>query len=95
MTCEVIAAARTVGGALVCGDPGTAESIPATFGRCGALMSVGFPTGAFDAIASQTPMSFCAARCIHMYTHQRSDVQHCPHGTCGVRGVVREVVRKG
>ncbi len=42
-------------GAVVCGGAGTVESIPATFGRRGALMSVGFPTGAFDAIASQTP----------------------------------------
>ncbi|GGY48573.1 hypothetical protein GCM10010299_63490 [Streptomyces tanashiensis] len=53
------AAAGTPGrGDVVCGGPGTVESIPATFGMCGALMSVGFPTGAFDAIASQTPMSF-------------------------------------
>lgn len=45
----------------VCAETGTVGSIPATFGRCGALMASGFPTSAFCRIASQTPMSFCAA----------------------------------
>ncbi len=54
-------AVRTGAGAVVCGAAVTAGSIPATFGRCGALMASAFPPGAIRHIASQTPRLCCAA----------------------------------
>lgn len=57
-------------------------------------MAVGFPTGALRRIASQTPMSCCAAigatTCTrpHMYTQKQGDVQHCPYDIYGVHGTL-------
>ncbi|GGZ24118.1 hypothetical protein GCM10010365_50430 [Streptomyces poonensis] len=65
-------------GAAVCAGDGTVESIPATFGRCGAFIASGFRTGAFYSIASQTPMSFCAA----------SDVSTCTRTCEGMSSIV-------
>lgn len=58
-------------GATVCAGEGTVESIPATFGGCGAFMASGFPTGAYCSKASQTPMSFCAAGSVSTCTRTR------------------------
>lgn len=65
----------------VCAETGTVGSIPATFGRCGALMAADFPTSAFRRIASQTPMSFCVAIRASACTrapHVHAQVRRCP-----------------
>lgn len=75
--------------AAVWAGEGTDASIPATFGACGAVMASGSPDGAYCSRASQTPMSFHLAKCLHMYTHSSGDVQHCPAGIPGVREASR------
>ena len=58
-------------GATVCAGEGTVESIPATFGGCGAFIASGFQTCAYCSKASQTPMSFCTASSVSTCTRTR------------------------
>ncbi|AQY20408.1 hypothetical protein T261_04198 [Streptomyces lydicus] len=60
--------------------------------ECGILLSdvvryVG-PLNFLNSIANPHVM-LLRYQCLHMYTHQRCDVQHCPDGVCGVNEVCR------
>ncbi len=72
--CGAADGAVPVAGATVCAGAGTVESIPATFGGCGAFMASGFPTGTYCSKASQTPMSFCVAGSVSTCTRTRKEM---------------------
>ncbi|AJC57129.1 hypothetical protein GZL_04551 [Streptomyces sp. 769] len=60
--------------------------------ECGVLLSdvvrYGCPLNFLNSIANPHVM-LLRYQCLHMYTHQRCDVQHCPLGVCGVSEVCR------